>query len=115
MTYTPGMKAEDWANTRSYTWLSELALCEQMFLPLGDALLARANLQLGQRVADISCGEGWTSRQAACSVGTSGCVHGVDITPVLVAEAIRRAEAEAIGNLRFSIGDVSSFQPVLSD
>jgi SAM-dependent methyltransferase len=82
-----------------------------MLEPLGDALLGRANFQLGQRVADIGCGGGWTSRQAACSVGASGCVHGVDITPVLVAEATRRAEAEAIGNLRFSIGDASRFQP----
>lgn len=111
MTDTSGMKAEVWAETRGSTWLAELDLYEQMLEPLGDALLGRANFQLGQRVADIGCGGGWTSRQAACSIGASGCVHGVDITPVLVAEATRRAEAEAIGNLRFSIGDASRFQP----
>jgi SAM-dependent methyltransferase len=111
MTDASGLEAEDWAQTRGSTWLAELDLYEQMLEPLGIALLARADLEVGQRVADIGCGGGWTSRQAARAVGIGGRVHGIDITPVLVAEATRRAKAEEIGNLRFSIGDASYFQP----
>ena len=73
--------------------------------------MARADFKPGQRVADIGCGGGWTSRQAARQVGGSGRVHGLDISSALNAEATRRAEAAALGNLRFSVADASCFRP----
>lgn len=111
MTDAHGTTGEDWAEARGALWLTELDNYEQMLEPLGVALLVRADFQLGQRVADIGCGGGWTSRQAARLVGAGGRVHGVDISPALVAEATCRAEAEALGNLRFSVADASCFVP----
>ena len=106
-----GTTGEDWAEARGALWLAELDPYEQMLEPLGVALLARADLRPGQSVADIGCGGGWTSRQAARQVGANGHVHGLDISPALVAEAKRRADAAALGNLRFSTADASRFHP----
>jgi SAM-dependent methyltransferase len=111
MTDAHGTTGEDWAEARGALWLAELDPYEQMLEPLGQALLAHADLQPGQRVADVGCGGGWTSRQAALMVGAAGRVHGLDISPALVAEAARRAEATVLGNLRFSVGDAAHFQP----
>jgi ubiquinone/menaquinone biosynthesis C-methylase UbiE len=105
------MLAEDWAEARGAMWLAELDLFEQMLESLGAALLERAALQCGQHVADIGCGGGRTSRLAARLVAPGGSVHGIDIAPMLMAEAARRAEAEGLDNLRFSTGDAASFLP----
>lgn len=106
-----GTSGEDWAEARGALWLAELDSYEQMLEPLGIALLDRAALQNGQHVADIGCGGGRTSRLAAQRVAPDGSVHGIDIAPMLMAEATRRAEAEGLSNLRFSTGDATSFVP----
>ncbi|MGE4431465.1 MAG: class I SAM-dependent methyltransferase [Sphingobium sp.] len=79
---------------------------ESMLAPLGEALLARARLGQGERVIDIGCGGGWTSRAAAAVVGPTGSVRGVDISPLLVQEAARRAKG--IANLAFTHGDAAT-------
>lgn len=111
MSDSHGTGSENWADARGALWLAELDSYEQMLEPLGLALLDRAALQSGQQVADIGCGGGRTSRLAAQQVAPGGSVHGVDIAPMLMAEATRRAEAAGIGNLRFSTGDAASFVP----
>lgn len=111
MSDSHGTSGEDWADARGALWLAELDSYEQMLEQLGIALLDRAALQIGQHVADIGCGGGRTSRLAAQRVAPSGNVHGIDIAPMLMAEATRRAEAAGIGNLRFSTGDAASFVP----
>lgn len=106
-----GTSGEDWAEARGALWLAELDSYEQMLEPLGRALLDRAALGAGQHVADIGCGGGRTSRLAAQLVGPGGSVHGIDIAPMLMAEATRRAEAEGLTNVRFSTGDATTFVP----
>ena len=106
-----GTSGEDWAEARGALWLAELDSYEQMLEPLGIALLDRAALQNGQHVADIGCGGGRTSRLAAYRVAPEGRVHGIDIAPMLMAEATRRAEAEGLSNVRFSTGDAATFVP----
>lgn len=111
MSNSQGTSGEDWADARGALWLAELDSYEQMLEPLGLALLDHAALQSGQHVADIGCGGGRTSRLAARLVAPGGSVHGIDIAPMLMDEAERRAEAEGLGNLRFSTGDAASFVP----
>lgn len=111
MSDSEAMLGEDWADARGAMWLAELDSFEQMLEPLGHALLDRAALLGGHHVADIGCGGGRTSRLAARLIAPGGSVHGVDIAPMLMAEATRRAEGEGLRNLRFSTGDAASFVP----
>ena len=111
MSNSQGTSGEDWADARGALWLAELDSYEQMLEPLGIALLDRAALQNGQHIADIGCGGGRTSRLAAHLVAPGGSGHGIDIAPMLMDEATRRAEAAGIGNVRFSTGDAASFVP----
>ena len=111
MSNSQGTSGEDWADARGALWLAELDSYEQMLEPLGIALLDRAALQNGQHIADIGCGGGRTSRLAAHLVAPGGSVHGIDIAPMLMDEATRRADATGIGNIRFSTGDAASFVP----
>lgn len=98
--------AEDWRGERGAHWLRDMDRFESMLAPLGEALLARARLGQGERVIDIGCGGGWTSRAAAAVVGPTGSVRGVDISPLLVQEAARRAKG--IANLAFTHGDAAT-------
>jgi SAM-dependent methyltransferase len=98
--------AEGWRGERGVAWLKALDGYETMLRPLGEALLERAALSPGQSVVDIGCGGGWTSRKAAREVGANGHVCGVDIAPMLIEEAARRAEGTA--NISFHCADASA-------
>ena len=98
--------AEGWRGPRGAVWLLSLDGYEAMLRPLGDALLARAALSPGQSVVDIGCGGGSTSRTAAEIVGATGVVCGVDIAPMLIDEATRRADG--VSNLTYVCADAGS-------
>lgn len=98
--------AEDWQGDRGAHWLRDMDKFESMLEPLGLALLQRAGLQPGERVVDIGCGGGWTSRTAASQVLPTGSVRGVDIAPMLVKEATTRAKG--ISNVAFTCADAAS-------
>jgi SAM-dependent methyltransferase len=103
--------AHDWAGAMGDRWLAHLDRFESMIEPAGRALLSRASYVPGERVVDIGCGGGWTTRQIARAVGGSGLAVGLDIAPVLVAAAARRADEEGIGNIRFEQGDAARAMP----
>jgi SAM-dependent methyltransferase len=62
----------------------------------------------GQRVLDIGCGFGDTTRQLAGIVGTDGEAVGVDVSPRFIASAAADAAAEGLSNTRFEVVDVQS-------
>ena len=95
--------AEGWRGDRGSAWLKALDGYEAMLLPLGEALFERADLLPNQSVVDVGCGGGWTSRMAAAFVGDQGQVCGIDIAPMLIDEAARRANGTA--NLSFICAD----------
>jgi SAM-dependent methyltransferase len=102
------LRVEDWAGEMGRRWLRYLDAFESMIAPVGDALLARADFQPGQRVVDVGCGGGISSRAIAQSVAPVGTVLGVDISVELVAEANRRAERSGLANVRFVAADAGS-------
>lgn len=105
------IRAEDWAGEMGERWLANLDRFESMIAPVGDALLAHAGFHSGERVIDVGCGGGATSRAIAAAVAPGGSVLGLDISPALVAEAARRGRAAGIANLQFEVGDAATARP----
>lgn len=65
-----------------------------------------ADLQAGNRVADLGSGLGLDSVIAADAVGVNGFVTGIDISSGEVQHANRRAEERHIKNVNFVHGDL---------
>src|SRR3546814_4587898 len=82
-----------------------------MIEPIGEALLARAAYAAGERVVDIGCGGGWTTRRIAAAVGNTGLALGLDLSPDLVAAASERARRTGLANIRFFQGDAATALP----
>jgi SAM-dependent methyltransferase len=105
---TESLRAEDWAGEMGLRWLKNLDKFENMIAPIGSELLQRADYQPGERVVDIGCGGGASTRQIAARVKPGGFALGVDIAPMLVAEASRRAELAGEMNARFVTADAAT-------
>lgn len=101
--------AEDWSGEMGQRWLANLDRFEAMIAPIGDALLERAAYGPGERVVDIGCGGGASTRAIAAAVKPEGEAVGLDVAPMLIAEANRRAAG--IEGLRFVCGDAATTLP----
>jgi len=103
--------AHDWAGEAGTRWLAQLDRFESMIEPIGEALLARAAYVAGEKVVDIGCGGGWTTRRIAERTGNTGLALGLDISPELVAAATDRAQRAGLANIRFEQGDAATAMP----
>jgi len=84
----PGLSGSDWAGEGAERWSAEADRLEAMLAPVDDeALLPAAAPTAGERVLDVGCGRGVTTRTAAVLTGPSGAVTGVDIAARLIEEA----------------------------
>ncbi|MGU3544847.1 class I SAM-dependent methyltransferase [Methylobacterium sp. A52T] len=103
-------QAEYWNGEVGARWARNQAVLDAMFVPLTEALFARAGLAPGEAVLDIGCGAGATTLQAARRVGPGGSVTGADISAPLLAVGRDRAEAEPPGSasIRFVEADVET-------
>ncbi len=97
---------EDWSGEMGERWLANLDRFEAMIAPIGEALIERAALAEGERVVDLGCGGGATTRAIAARIAPGGEAIGLDIAPMLVAEARKRSEG--IANIAFECGDAAS-------
>jgi SAM-dependent methyltransferase len=71
-------------------------------------LFEAAQITPGERVLDVGCGCGETTRQAARRSET-GEVLGVDLSGPMLAVARQRSQAEGISNARFVQGDAQVY------
>ncbi len=101
------LKGEDWAGEMGERWLASLDRFEGMIAPIGAALLARADYRAGERVLDLGCGGGATTLAIAEAVAPEGAAVGLDIAPMLVEAATRRA-ADAHSTARFVCADAAT-------
>jgi SAM-dependent methyltransferase len=75
---------------------------------------AIASLKPGETVLDLGSGAGFDCFLAARSVGASGLVIGVDMTPEMVAKASANAAKTGVTNVEFRLGEIETL-PVAAD
>jgi SAM-dependent methyltransferase len=73
----------------------------------GGAAIAAHPPRAGDRVLDLGCGFGDTTRRLAGIVGDGEAV-GVDVSAPFIELARREAEAAAVGNVKFLVEDVQT-------
>jgi len=82
-------------------------LLDRITSPFGDAALAAARAQPGERVIDVGCGCGDSSLTLGRSVGEKGAVLGVDVSEPMLAVAARRARDEGLAHVAFRHADAA--------
>lgn len=78
--------------------------------PHGEAAMTWYPPRLGDRVLDIGCGFGDTTRRLAELVGPDGSVLGMDVAPRFIELASEEAEQAGVENVRFAVGDLQTMQ-----
>jgi SAM-dependent methyltransferase len=96
-----------WAGQRGERWLANVDRLEEMLEPINQALIELTACQPGEQIIDVGCGAGTTSILIAQKIGSAGAVTGLDISPVLVAKATKRAQDLGLENLNFVLGDAT--------
>jgi ubiquinone/menaquinone biosynthesis C-methylase UbiE len=83
---------EYWNSEVGRRWAKLQETIDASLARIGDAALAFAAAQSGERVLDIGCGCGTTTYALSKAVGLSGSVTGVDISEPMLAVARARAK-----------------------
>ena len=102
-------QTEYWNGTAGDHWVAYAEQLDSMLQHVGDALLAQASLQSGERVLDVGCGSGALTLAAQERIGHTGCAIGVDISQPLIANAQRRATLRG-SHATFIVGDAARWR-----
>lgn len=78
---------------------------------IGEATVATAGIEAGERVLDVCCGAGASAIPAAKAAGMRGHVDALDLAGGLLAHGRRRAAAEGLQNVRFIQADAVTWRP----
>ena len=110
------LRTDDWAGEMGQRWLANLDRFESMMEPVGDALLAHAKFEPGQRVLDIGCGGGLISEPMA---RLGGRVTGIDASEknIKVAKIHSQKSGLKINYLNKSpeqLNDIEKFDIILN-
>src|SRR5688572_17562144 len=103
-------QAAAWDGLDGQYWAEHQARFDQTIRPHHVPLMAAAAIAAGERVLDIGCGNGLTSRDAARATGPGGEVVGVDLSGPMLGKAEQLAKDEALGNIRFERGDAQVYR-----
>ncbi|MBX3313366.1 MAG: methyltransferase domain-containing protein [Actinobacteria bacterium] len=76
-----------WEGERVARWLAQAHGLDRQLTPVSDLLFAAAALGSGERVLDVGCGHGPTTRRAASEVGPYGRITGLDVSSDMIAAA----------------------------
>jgi len=105
-----------WNGRAGQAWVEAQASLDEMFKPLGQALVAAAQVSPGDRALDVGCGAGATTLAVAQRLGANGHCVGVDVSQPAIAAARARAERE---NVRASFicadAQTHAFEPATFD
>jgi SAM-dependent methyltransferase len=101
-----------WNGAEGEDWAARADRFDAASAAFDPALLEAAGLGAADRVLDVGCGAGVSTR-AAARVATAGHATGIDVSAPLLAEARRRSRAAGLANTTFVQGDaqVHPFEP----
>jgi SAM-dependent methyltransferase len=117
---TNGPNAEQiryWNETAAPKWVEYHAVLDTQLEALGRTTMDRARLVAGERVLDVGCGCGATTRALAARVGPTGSAHGIDISAPMLARAAALTRDAGLANVRFTNADAQTqrFEPATAD
>ena len=89
-------------------WNHHAALIRDWLHDATQAMLADAQIGLGDRVLDIAAGAGDQTQDIARRVGTDGWVLATDVSPGILALAQKNAEAAGLRQVSMRVADAQS-------
>ena len=98
-------QAEEWNGREGDHWVQHADRYDALSRRITPHLMEAAAVGASDRVLDIGCGCGLTTR-AAARAASSGSVVGIDLSAAMLQEAERRTRADGLANARFEQGDV---------
>lgn len=101
-------QAEAWNGYEGQYWADHPEHWDAVAGGLNASLFATAAISPADRVLDVACGNGQTTRLAA-GLASRGHALGVDLSGPMVQRARALASAERIGNVRFEQGDAQVY------
>jgi SAM-dependent methyltransferase len=96
-----------WNGPGGQRWVDRQQAQDEMLEPVSAILLDRAKSRPGERVVDVGCGCGATTRAFAEKVGAAGHVLGVDISAPMLQRA--RQVAPQGARVEFQLADASAY------
>ena len=84
-------------------------LAPSLWNPMGNALVAAAEITMGERILDAGCGTGATTIPAAQYAGPEGRVDGIDLSAQMLALAQSKASTLSLENVALHVGDISEW------
>jgi SAM-dependent methyltransferase len=97
-------QAEAWNDWEGIHWAEHPERYDAMMGAFNTPLFAAAGIAAAERVLDVGCGTGQTTRIAARQA-YDGYAVGIDLSAPMLERARRDAAAEGIGNVTFEQGD----------
>jgi SAM-dependent methyltransferase len=98
---------EYWNRDAARHWVDRQADFDEMLEEFGAAMLDAAAISSSERVLDVGCGNGATTR-AAARAAAQGSALGVDLSELMLHRARELALAEGVGNVAFEAADVQT-------
>jgi len=100
--------AEAWNGPLFEIWIKYRDLVADGLREHGENAIRLTPPAEGDRVLDIGCGLGDTTRRLLELVGETGTAHGVDVAERMIETAIAEARAAGIDNVTFAVQDVET-------
>jgi SAM-dependent methyltransferase len=97
-------QARAWDGDEGAYWAAHAEQFDKALGTYHDRFIAAADIRSGDRVLDIGCGTGQTTRDAARGAVT-GSALGVDLSARMIELACRLARVEGVANARFEQAD----------
>lgn len=99
---------EAWNGWEGRAWATHAARFDAMLGGFNEALLAAASIGPADRVVDLGCGTGQTTRSAA-SRAIRGRALGIDLSAPMLDYGRVAAEHEELDNIAFEKGDIQVY------
>ncbi len=99
---------EIWDDIVGAAWVEFADVLDVHSAPFGDAALRALEATKGERVLDVGCGTGETTRRLAQDVGSEGRAIGIDLSTRAIEHA--RSVGPALPQLTYVAGDVLTEQ-----